>query len=71
VGVGERLGLLQAFRDDQHLFSNLSTDPDFATRRISQAQPEQCPDKRPLICAAHLLEQAVLSELVSEAKIPC
>jgi len=57
VGVGEWLGLLQASRDGQHLFGNLSTDPDFATRRISQAQPEQCPHKRPLICAAHLAGQ--------------
>jgi hypothetical protein len=48
---------LQAFRDGQHLFGNLSTDPDFATPRISQAQPEQRPDKRPLICTAHLAGQ--------------
>ena len=55
MGVGEWLGFLQAFRDGQHLFSNLSTHPDFATRRICQAQPEQCPDT--LICAAHLAGQ--------------
>jgi len=53
VGVGERLRFLQAFRDNQQLLGNLSSHPNFATRRISQAQPEQCPDKRPLICAGH------------------
>ena len=46
VGVGEWLRLVQTFGNDQQLLGKLLTDPDFATRRISQAQPEQCPDKR-------------------------
>ena len=57
MGVGECLRFLQALRDDQQFFGNLSPAPDLATRRISQAQPEQCPDKRPLVCAAHLAGQ--------------